>query len=68
MTGYSTITDRLSRAWSPMWTRSTIRRAKLPPGCDNAWIDGPTYLFSEDPDFDPNRGSNQNWQQMQRQR
>lgn len=60
MTGYSTITERLSGA--------TIRRAELPPGCDNAWIDGPTYLFSEDPGFDLNRDSNQNWQRMQRQR
>jgi hypothetical protein len=43
-------------------------KVELPTGYNNAWTDGSDYVFSEDPGFNPNIGSNRNWRQMSRQR
>ena len=40
---------------------------ELPTGYDNAWVNSlGEYVISPDPDFNPNIGSNLNWQPMQR--
>ncbi len=40
---------------------------ELPTGYDNAWVNSlGEYIISPDPDFNPNIGSNLNWQSMQR--
>jgi hypothetical protein len=41
---------------------------QLPTGYDNAWTNGTDYIFSDSASFNPNIGSNQNWQQMTRKR
>jgi hypothetical protein len=40
----------------------------LPTGYDNAWTNGSDYIVSDDAGFNPNVGSTQNWERMQRQR
>jgi len=43
------------------------RAVELPSGYDNAWVNaGGEYVVSEDPDYNPNIGSNLNWERMQR--
>ena len=38
---------------------------ELPAGYDNAWVNGlGDYVLSESPSYDPNIGSNQNWQRL----
>lgn len=39
----------------------------LPTGYDKAWTNGSEYIFSDDANYDPNIGSNKDWQKMQRQ-
>ena len=41
---------------------------EVPTGYDNAWTNGSDYVISEDPGFNPNIGSAQDWQRMTRQR
>jgi hypothetical protein len=41
-------------------------QVELPTGMNNAWTNGSQYVFSDHAGFDPNVGSNQNWQPMQR--
>jgi hypothetical protein len=43
-------------------------KVEVPTGYDNAWTNGSDYVISEDPGFNPNIGSTQDWQQMTRQR
>ena len=43
-------------------------KVELPTGYDNAWTNGSDYVISEDPGFNPNIGSTQDWQRMTRQR
>jgi hypothetical protein len=43
-------------------------QVELPTGMNNAWTNGSEYVFSENADFNPNIGSNQNWQPMQHMR
>lgn len=43
-------------------------KVELPTGYNNAWTNGNDYVFSDDPGFNPNVGSNLNWEQMSRQR
>jgi hypothetical protein len=42
------------------------RDIELPTGMSNAWTNGNEYVFSDKADFNPNIGSNLNWQQMER--
>ncbi|MEW6721108.1 MAG: hypothetical protein AB1346_11720 [Thermodesulfobacteriota bacterium] len=44
------------------------REIQLPTGMRNAWTDGSEYVFSDQSDFNPNVGSNKNWQRMERKR
>lgn len=41
-------------------------QVQLPTGMRNAWTNGSEYVFSEESDFNPNIGSNQNWERMER--
>ncbi len=41
-------------------------QVQLPTGMRNAWTNGSEYLFSEESDFNPNIGGNQNWERMER--
>jgi hypothetical protein len=43
-------------------------KIELPTGYDNAWTNGSDYIISDDPGFNPNIGSTQDWQRMSRQR
>ena len=43
-------------------------KVELPTGYDNAWTNGSDYVITEDPGFNPNIGSTQDWQRMTRQR
>ena len=42
------------------------REVQLPNGMRNAWTNGSEYIFSDEAGYNPNIGSNQNWQQMER--
>jgi hypothetical protein len=39
-------------------------KVDVPVGYDHAWTNGIDYVFSDSANFDPNIGSNQNWQKM----
>lgn len=39
---------------------------QLPTGMRNAWTNGSDYVFNESSDFNPNIGSNQNWERLER--
>jgi hypothetical protein len=41
---------------------------ELPTGYNSAWTNGIDYVFSDSASFDPNIGSTQNWQKMERKR
>ena len=43
-------------------------KVEVPTGYDNAWTNGSDYVIAEDPGFNPNIGSTQDWQRMTRQR
>lgn len=66
--------DRISTNFSQMirgvdeWVDpATGTRTELPSGYDNAWVNGlGDYVMSESPSYNPNIGSNQNWQRMTR--
>ena len=42
------------------------REVQLPNGMRNAWTNGREYIVSDEAGYNPNIGSNQNWQQMER--
>ncbi len=42
-------------------------KIELPTGYDNAWTNGSDYIITDDPGFNPNVGSTQNWERMKRQ-
>jgi hypothetical protein len=42
------------------------REIELPTGMSNAWTNGNEYIFSDQAGYNPNIGSNLNWQQMDR--
>ena len=42
------------------------REVELPTGMRNAWTNGSEYVISDEAGYNPNIGSNQNWQQMDR--
>ena len=42
------------------------QEVELPNGYENAWTNGDTCLLSEDPTYNPNIGSTQNWEPMER--
>jgi hypothetical protein len=42
------------------------REIELPTGMSNAWTNGNEYIFSDQAGYNPNIGSNLNWQQMER--
>jgi hypothetical protein len=41
-------------------------KIELPTGYDNAWTNGNEYVFSDNPNFNPNAGSILDWQKMDR--
>lgn len=43
-------------------------KVEIPVGYENAWTNGIDYVFSDNMQFDPNKGTTQNWQKMERQR
>lgn len=43
-------------------------KVEVPVGYDHAWTNGNDYVFSDSASFDPNLGSNLNWQKMNRER
>jgi hypothetical protein len=43
-------------------------KVEVPTGYENAWTNGNEYIFSDSANFNPNVGSNLNWQKMSRQR
>ena len=47
---------------------ATNSKMELPNGYSDAWTNGTDYVMSNDPRFDPNVGSSQNWQRLSRQR
>ena len=67
---YDRIFDNYSQAIRGVDTyRDPINdwKVDLPTGYDNAWTNGNDYIFSDDANYNPNIGSNKDWQQMQRQ-
>jgi hypothetical protein len=43
------------------------KAVELPAGYDNAWANSlGEYIVSENPNYNPNIGSNQNWQRIER--
>jgi hypothetical protein len=66
--------DRISTNFSQMirgvdeWVDPTSGvHTELPSGYDNAWVNGlGEYVLSENPNYNPNIGSNQNWQRLTR--
>jgi hypothetical protein len=46
----------------------TNSRVELPYGYNGAWTNGTDYVMSVDPGYDPNVGSTQTWQRLDRQR
>lgn len=64
--------DRISENFSDYirgvdsYTDSSGQTVKLPSGYDNAWTnESGEYIVSESPSYNPNVGSNLNWQQLQ---
>ena len=47
---------------------ATNSKMELPNGYSDAWTNGTDYVMSNNPRFNPNVGSNQNWQRLDRQR
>lgn len=45
---------------------NTNRGVQLPSGYDNVWTNGSEYILSHIPGYNPNTGSSQIWQPMQR--
>ena len=47
---------------------SSHSQVELPYGYNDAWTNGTDYIMSSDPGYNPNVGSTQNWQRLNRQR
>lgn len=59
--------SRYIRGVDEYYSPVEARPVELPTGYDNAWTNSlGEYILSESPDFNPNIGSNQNWQRMER--
>jgi hypothetical protein len=68
---YDRIFDNYSQAVRGVETYvdpTTSSKIELPNGYTDAWTNGTDYVMSNDPRFNPNVGSNQNWQRLNRQK
>jgi hypothetical protein len=67
---YDRLSERFSqniRGVDEYYDPVSERSVELPAGYRNAWVNGlGEYVIAEQEDFNPNIGSNQHWQQMQR--
>jgi hypothetical protein len=67
---YDRLSERFSqniRSVDEYYDPVSERSVELPAGYRNAWVNGlGEYVISEEEDFNPNIGSNQNWQRMPR--
>ena len=67
---YDRLADQFSQAIRGVdeYLDPTInQRVELPNGYDRAWTNGQgEYILSDNPNFDPNVGSNQNWTPLRR--
>ncbi len=67
---YDRLSERFSqniRSVDEYYDPVSERRIELPAGYENAWVNGlGEYVISEQQDYNPNIGSNQNWQRMER--
>ena len=62
-TNYSQVIRGVDEYYDPVAQEAI----ELPIGYSRGWTNGlGDYILSDDYSFDPNMGSNQNWQQMQR--
>jgi len=72
--GRQAVYDRLSESFSQnirgvdeYYDPVNGRPVELPAGYRNAWVNGlGEYVIADQEDFNPNIGSNQNWQRMER--
>jgi hypothetical protein len=67
---YDRLSERFSqtiRGVDEYYDPVSKRRVELPSGYQNAWVNGlGEYVIAEQQDFNPNLGSNQHWQRMER--
>ncbi len=67
---YDRLSERFSqniRSVDAYYDPVSERSVELPAGYQNAWVNGlGEYVIAEQGDFNPNIGSNQNWQRMER--
>ena len=67
---YDRLSERFSqniRGVDEYYDPVSDRRVELPAGYRNAWVNGlGEYVIAEQEDYNPNIGSNQNWQRMER--
>ena len=67
---YDRLSERFSqsiRGVDEYYDPVSERGVELPAGYRNAWVNGlGEYVIAEQEDFNPNIGSNQNWQRMER--
>jgi hypothetical protein len=67
---YDRLSERFSqniRGVDEYYDPVSDRRVELPGGYRNAWVNGlGEYVITEQEDYNPNIGSNQNWQRMER--
>ena len=67
---YDRLSERFSqniRSVDEYYDPVSERSVELPTGYRNAWVNGlGEYVIAEQEDFNPNIGSNQNWQRMER--
>lgn len=67
---YDRLSERFSqniRSVDEYYDPVSERSVELPAGYRNAWVNGlGEYVIAEQEDYNPNIGSNQNWQRMER--
>jgi len=67
---YDRLSERFSqniRSVDEYYDPVSERSVELPAGYRNAWVNGlGEYVITEQEDYNPNIGSNQNWQRMER--
>jgi hypothetical protein len=67
---YDRLSERFSqniRSVDEYYDPVSDKSVELPAGYRNAWVNGlGEYVIAEQEDFNPNIGSNQNWQRMER--
>jgi hypothetical protein len=67
---YDRLSERFSqniRSVDEYYDPVSARSVELPAGYRNAWVNGlGEYVIAEQEDYNPNIGSNQNWQRMER--